>query len=169
MVVGFVTEGVGKCFGGAGVGDGVAEAVEVGVNVPEGEGAGGLLEDAEAEGAELAADYQSGVGGGRRERFFMDGVAPPAAAMVAVGGAELFVDAAEPFEQRLALLGEVQEVLVDALQLAADVVFFAEEAFAAGVGDAAAAAKRDEVAAVDDRGAGDGFIGGVVGRIGSHG
>jgi hypothetical protein len=168
MVVGFVTEGVGECFGGAGVGDGVAEAVQVGVNVPEGEGAGGLLEDAEAEGAELAADHQSGVAGGRRERLLVDGVASPAAAMVAVGGAELFVDAAEPFEQRLAPLGEVQELLVDALQLAADVVFFAEEAFAAGVGDAVAAAKRDDVAAVDDRGAGDVFIGGMVSRIGCH-
>jgi hypothetical protein len=51
LVIGLVTEGVGEGFGGMGMGDGVAGAVEMGVDVAEREGAARLAEDGEAEGA----------------------------------------------------------------------------------------------------------------------
>lgn len=101
--------------------------------------------------------------------MFVDGMAALAAAVVAVGGAELGVDAVKPLEQGLSAGGEVQEVLVDLPKLPADVVFFREEALVAGVGDGGFAAQGDQVAAVDVGGAGDGLGQRVVGGVGCHG
>ncbi|MEA3215697.1 MAG: hypothetical protein QOJ19_1853 [Acidimicrobiia bacterium] len=147
--IGLVSQGVSQGFCGMVVVDGVAGAVQLGVEGPQGEGSCGLLKERQTQCAELATEHQDGLGRRRRQGWFVDDAAAPSAATALMDGSDLFVDVAHAREQALASLGEVEQLLVDGSDFVPELVFFGEEALEAGVGNSRrATTDRDEVAAV---------------------
>lgn len=170
VLVSLVPEGIGQGLCRIPVRDGVAGPVELGVQVPKGQGSGGLAKKDQAEGPQLSTDDQGGLGCSGRKWFVRDG-ATAATAPGVVNGTNLVVYVFDLLEELLAAGGKVEEFLVERANGSAQLVLLPEEALQAGIGNRLGlAAQRDEVAAVDIGQAGNlGTVRGVRGVEGVGG